>query len=411
VDPISAALVGWLVQQAATAGERKLERLLRGDKQANALRTVLADAIRRAVDEVIVSAHRAAVEDALKQMGPGTARVDISDVLALREVVLRLISPRLTALAGRGYRADADRLADAIAQRIRDGIQLDAARGGPLGPVAELLRHEEVVGTGSRIAEAEERAARAGEETARELKEMHHALRDALSQPRPAPWQGRPVKLDPRPEFLAGREELLAQVHERLAAADAWPRAVALYGLGCAGKTSVALQYAHSHIDDYGLVWQFAAEDLATPPVEFADLGRQLSVEDGSADPVKRIHQVLRDRRDGWLLFDNAPRFDEVKDMLPPAGRGHVLITSQDPRWPSAQAIEVPVLDPEVAAGFLLARTRAADRATAYELAGELGGLPLALEQAVAYMVETGLGLAGYLDVFREERGKLLARG
>ena len=57
----------------------------------------------------------------------------------------------------------------------------------------------------------------------------------------------------------------------------------------------------------------------------------------------------------------------------------------------------MPVLDRMVAAGFLVTRTGDPDRAAAGELAAELGGLPLALEQAAAYMQATGTTLAGYL--------------
>ena len=50
------------------------------------------------------------------------------------------------------------------------------------------------------------------------------------------------------------------------------------------------------------------------------------------------------------------------------------------------------MLDRAVAAGFVLDRTGALAReeAAAGELAGELGGLPLALEQAAAYMQAIG---------------------
>ena len=185
VDPISAAILGWLIEQAATWGGRKLERLLRGDKQANALRAIVAEAVQRAVDEVVAPADRTVVGEALTREGPSTAPIDLSDVRVLRDAVLCVISPQLTVLADQGYRVDTDRLAYVMAQKIRDGIQLNAARGGPLTPVADLLRHEELAGTSKRIAHAGERAATAGEETARELKEMHRTLR-TLSQSRAA---------------------------------------------------------------------------------------------------------------------------------------------------------------------------------------------------------------------------------
>jgi len=88
-----------------------------------------------------------------------------------------------------------------------------------------------------------------------------------------------------------------------------------------------------------------------------------------------------------------------------------VLITSQSAAWPRGEAVEVPVLDAAVAAGFLVNRTGDADEEAAEELAGELGGLPLALEQGAAYIQATGDTLAGYLSLFRDRRADLLARG
>ena len=103
-----------------------------------------------------------------------------------------------------------------------------------------------------------------------------------------------------------------------------------------------------------------------------------------------------------------------VAGLVPPAGGGRTVITSQFGSWPGRQVLEVPVLDREVAAGFLLDRTGAAgaaEEAAASELAGELGGLPLALEQAGAYMQASGRNLAAYLGLFRARRAELLGRG
>ena len=60
---------------------------------------------------------------------------------------------------------------------------------------------------------------------------------------------------------------------------------------------------------------------------------------------------------------------------------------------------------------FLVDRTGDPDEHAAVELAGELGGLPLALEQAAAYIQATGESLAGYLASFRQRRPDMLGRG
>ncbi len=221
-----------------------------------------------------------------------------------------------------------------------------------------------------------------------------------------------PVRLAPRPMFLAGREELLAELDARLAG-EPGPRLAVLCGLGGAGKTSVAAEYAHRHLAEVAVCWQFPAEDLAVLAAEFGVLAAQLGVRDVAdlRDPVASVHGVLARQQAGWLVvFDNASDWAAVESFLPTAGPGRVLITTQNQHWPPGQAMDVPVLDLEVAAGYLVNRTGDADRAAACELAAELGGLPLALEQAAAYLQATGTSLAGYLLLFRSRQADLLAR-
>jgi hypothetical protein len=233
-------------------------------------------------------------------------------------------------------------------------------------------------------------------------------------------WAGEagslPVRLAPRPVFLAGREELLAELDARLAggSGQSGPRLVALCGLGGAGKTSVAVEYAHRHLAGAGVCWQFPAEDPALLVAGFAVLAAQLGAWEGvdARDPVASVHGVLARAEAGWLLvFDNATSRASVEAFIPPAGPGRVLVTTQDQHWPPGQALDVPVLDTEVAAVFLAARTGDPDQSAARELAAKLGGLPLALEQAAAYMQATGTSLTRYLPLFRDRQADLLARG
>jgi hypothetical protein len=222
-----------------------------------------------------------------------------------------------------------------------------------------------------------------------------------------------PVRLTPRPVFLAGREGLLGELDARLAGGQG-PQLVALCGLGGAGKTSVAVEYAHRHLAEVGVCWQFAANDPAVLAAEFAELAAQLRVRDvvDARDPVASVHAALARGGPGWLLvFDNVTDRASVERFVPPAGNGRVLVTTQSQHWPPGQALDVPVLGTEVATGFLVNRTGDANDTAARELAEELGGLPLALEQAAAYMQATGTTLARYLALFRDRQADLLARG
>jgi hypothetical protein len=223
------------------------------------------------------------------------------------------------------------------------------------------------------------------------------------------------VSLPPRLVPLAGREELLAELDARLSGDEnPEPRIVVLYGLGGAGKSSMAVEYAYRHLAEVRLVWQFAAADLAVLADEFGELAAQLGVRDllATRNWVATVHGVLARYPARWLLvFDNAADAASVAEFLPPAGPGRVLVTSQNPAWQTGQTMEVSVLRPEVAADFLVHRTGDPDRQAAEDLAKELDGLPLALAQAAAYMQATGDRLAEYLESFRQRRADMLARG
>jgi hypothetical protein len=100
-----------------------------------------------------------------------------------------------------------------------------------------------------------------------------------------------PARLAPRPEFMAGRASLLAELDARLAGGfgQAGPRMAVLCGLGGAGKSSVAVEFAHRRLAEVGVCWQFPAEDPAVLAAEFAVLAAQLGVRD-TGNPVASVH-------------------------------------------------------------------------------------------------------------------------
>jgi hypothetical protein len=127
------------------------------------------------------------------------------------------------------------------------------------------------------------------------------------------------------------------------------------------------------------------------------ELAAQLGARDvlDTRDSVTSVHGMLAAFPGQWLLmFDNAPDRESVEQFLPPATPGRVLITSCNALWPPGQAVEVPVLDLQAAAGSLAARTGDADHQAAAALAETVGGLPLTLEQPTN-AVDLGCGPRG----------------
>ena len=71
------------------------------------------------------------------------------------------------------------------------------------------------------------------------------------------------VRLAPRPVYLAGREDLLAGLDDVLTGQRPGPGVAVLSGMGGAGKTSVAVEYAYRQTVGLAVVWQLPAEDPA----------------------------------------------------------------------------------------------------------------------------------------------------
>jgi hypothetical protein len=406
-------LVAWLVGLLADAGRKKLTKLILGDEQTRALRPAAAVALRFTAAELCPGDAKRAeelaimIEPLFKTPGPGAPLGEQATVLealqaGISEELKVLDSPPLTAtvktLTGRDVPATT--VAQKLTGHLVQQIMIDGSRGGPLAPLAAQLNHDVTHLQGQRQ-----------EGMLSQLIDMVRALASAgesLQVP------SKPVRLAPRPAHLAGREGLLAHLDIMPTSGDdSGPRIVALCGLGGAGKTSVAVEYAYRHLDEVGVAWQFPAENPTVMAAGFADLAAQLGARKRGdvRDPVDSVHAVLAAYRQPWLLlFDNAPDRAAVQALLPPAGKGQVLITSRSALWPPRQMVEVPVLDPEVAARFLVNRTGDDNGQAAAELAEELGGLPLALEQAAAYIQASGGSLADYLASFRRRRRDMLAR-
>jgi hypothetical protein len=226
------------------------------------------------------------------------------------------------------------------------------------------------------------------------------------------------VPFHPNPFFI-GRDLLLAELQARLTRPDVTVRRVVLAGLAGVGKTSAAVEYVYRQQADYDLVWCVNGEQPASLLADLAGLAGQLGLAtDAPQEVAVAAVRGWLERHQRWLLIlDNIDDPQAVVELLPRSPTGKVVITSRSGvGWERlASVLPVDVLDPADAAGLLLTRaeeTGPAAEATATTLATTLGGLPLALEQAGAYVAATGtVTLAGYAELFATRALELLKRG
>ncbi len=226
-----------------------------------------------------------------------------------------------------------------------------------------------------------------------------------------------------RNAFFTGREEVLEELHRALKKQGSAALGQAISGLGGIGKTQTAVEYAYRYRDEYSAVLWTRAETDAEIATGFAEIARLLELEERDAREQEAVVAAVRrwlERASGWLLvFDNADTPALVEPYLPRRARGRVLVTSRARDFgvlDVARPLRLAVLGPEEALSFLLERTgrqaaSAGEKAAAAELARGLGFLPLALEQAAAYVAAIETRFADYLASYCARRLQLLEKG
>ncbi len=232
-----------------------------------------------------------------------------------------------------------------------------------------------------------------------------------------------------RNPFFTGREPIVAQVHSLLHAGKtaALSQPPAISGLGGIGKTQTAVEYAYRYREEYQHVLWVQANTSEALLSNFVALARLLKLPEQDAREQLLIVHALKqwlETHSGWLLiFDNADDLAMVQDYLPTGSTGHILLTTRAQAMSGlARKIELDTMSPHEGATLLLRRASLiapdatlesaspADRALAIDIVRAMDGLPLALDQAGAYIEETSESLSTYLTLYRELRAELLKR-
>ena len=192
---------------------------------------------------------------------------------------------------------------------------------------------------------------------------------------------------------FTGREAEAAQVEELLRSVGA----VAIDGMGGVGKTSLAVRVAHRLAPTYpdgGLYLDLHGFTPGQAPLDpQAALGRLLGALDITHPPAGATERAALwrselSRRRALVVLDNAVDADQVRPLLPGAGKSAVLITSRH-RLVSLDGVPPVSLQPLADADAARLFSHAAGIALAEEDAvgqvlQQCGGLPLALRMAGA---------------------------
>lgn len=227
------------------------------------------------------------------------------------------------------------------------------------------------------------------------------------------------VPFDRNPMFQ-GRESVLERI--RIDLLLTMPRRynhrLALHGLGGIGKTQIALEYAYRYRSDYKYVFWLHAGERTSIISDLATVARQ-----SKCIPIKEESQLevialqvlkwLNNQEKCLIVLDNLDDVSVARGLLPTLESDcHVLLTTRDPdvkKIPS-EGIEITELSEADATQLLIQlskfqpNTESISQAT--HIVQELGALPLAIDQASAFIKI--LGFANFLTAFHSSKLQFL---
>ena len=204
----------------------------------------------------------------------------------------------------------------------------------------------------------------------------------------------------------------------------------AVCGLGGVGKTSLAVEFLWQHQEKYpgGIFWISGEDKFFQRSVN--EMALQIrTFENDFHNSLSRTLDWLRKREKLWcLVVDNLDELEmspEMRKLLTGnwkyMARGHIIITTRREVSQIGEAtgideqccIDLKCLTEEEGIQFLRLRTGRTDEGEdndLRQLVRELGGLPLALDQAGAYIRNVKQSIKEYVKKYKKQKVRLLKK-
>jgi len=227
------------------------------------------------------------------------------------------------------------------------------------------------------------------------------------------PFNNLPANRNPH---FTGREDKLDEIHQTFEKKEAVALTQAISGLGGIGKTQIALEYAFRYGYEYDCIWWANAETDNTILASFQDFAKKKKIVNEDTKETEVIIEAVRywmQQNDNWLfIYDNAEEEKSLQSVLPAQNlkKQHVLITSRNTRFLKCTPVNIGIFTEAEACAFIEKYTQKPPDKHFKVLAKKMGYLPLALDQAGAYMAASKKSYEDYSDLYDRKNLALLTK-
>jgi ABC-type branched-subunit amino acid transport system substrate-binding protein/transcriptional regulator with XRE-family HTH domain len=229
--------------------------------------------------------------------------------------------------------------------------------------------------------------------------------------------------------FFTGREDTLTSIHAALHSKQpaALTQTCIINGSGGVGKTQMVVEYIYRHYEDYQVILWIQATSCQSLVADLSEIAVLLGLIPGgdALQPqqiIKAVRHWLQEQERWLLVMDNICDLNILNDTLFATHNGHILLTTRNQvSGILAQHITLAPMTLEEGAFFLMRRSKRIDLDTPLEGAAEtlrihareisrlMGGLPLALDQAGAYIETMACDLPDYIDRYQAQPAPMLS--
>ncbi|XP_048575960.1 uncharacterized protein LOC116603637 [Nematostella vectensis] len=236
-----------------------------------------------------------------------------------------------------------------------------------------------------------------------------------------------------RNPYFCGREKEMSMLDGPLDESKQTCTLTLISGLGGTGKTSIALEHVWRQKEQYsaGVYW-LTGESERDFNITLTEMCRQIGCSgEDLAQTLSNVLDWFQTRKDYWcVVVDNLDASELSEEMMKflngswkRSASGHVIITTRREKAlipadiqdvDEDRCIELITMDEPDSVMFLKKRANREDSdhedSVITELVQELGCLPLALDQAGAYIYQRKCSFTEYLQQFKKKRLLLMKR-